>query len=69
MTDHRAQSERIAESVGEWMGEEGMTDATMISSSIDALRHATLALVDATNAQTAAMERIARAAPSRAVGL
>ena len=53
MSGHKAQSESIAESVGEWMGQEGMTDATMISSSIDALRHAVLASTESADAQAA----------------
>jgi len=66
MTDHRAEAEENIQvvldvyRVGTFSAETIFTLAQV---------HATLALVDATNAQTAAMERIARAAPGRAVGL
>ena len=65
MTDHRALGEFHSEAACTMRNSDAdrQIDATL------AVYYATLALVDATNAQTAAMERIARAAPSRAVGL
>lgn len=45
--DHAAESERIAEHLGEdIIAQEGITDATIIATQLDALRHATLALVE-----------------------
>jgi len=66
MTDHRAEAEDWLEySSDQNPGDDGRAMHSVALAQV----HATLALVDATNAQTAAMERIARAAPSRAVGL
>lgn len=43
MTDHKAESERIMTDLNEnFIAIEGQTDATMIATAIDALRHATL---------------------------
>lgn len=45
--DHAAESERITEHLGEnVLAQEGITDATIIAATLDALRHATLALVE-----------------------
>lgn len=45
--DHALLSEQIAENLGEGvLASEGITDATIIATAIDALRHATLALVE-----------------------
>lgn len=45
--DHAAESERIAEHLGESViAIEGITDATIIATQLDSLRHAVLALVD-----------------------
>jgi len=66
MTDHRAECAGWLEYSTQHIPD--IEDSAVHASNI-AQVHATLALVDATNAQTAAMERIARAAPSRAVGL
>lgn len=44
--DHVAESNSIMDSVHDWQGEEGSTDATLTAAALDALRHATLALVE-----------------------
>lgn len=45
--DHAAESQKVWEHVGEdFIAEEGWTEATAIMSTLDALRHATLALVE-----------------------
>lgn len=41
--DHVAESNSIMDSVHDWQSEEGSTDATLLTASLDALRHATLA--------------------------
>lgn len=46
MTDHKAEAIARVESLNDWHGEEGMTDATMISTSILAQVHATLYLAE-----------------------
>jgi len=65
MTDHRAEAEALLKLGADYSDPRNPPHAAGQQAQV----HATLALVDATNAQTAAMERIARAAPSRAVGL
>jgi hypothetical protein len=45
--DHAKESNKIADDINErWVSEEGATDATLIWTAIDALRHATLAAAD-----------------------
>ena len=45
--DHAAESDRIAEHLGESViAQEGITDATIIATQLDAVRHAILALAE-----------------------
>lgn len=53
-TNHKDQSNRIMDALNEnWVSQEGQTDATAIVTALDALRHATLAQVEATDALVA----------------
>lgn len=44
--DHEAESQRCLEGVHDWQAEQGITDETMITVTLEAQVHATLALVE-----------------------